>query len=279
MTEPLHKVYIGVDVASAKLDLATNQPSIRSAWPAQIPNQPTAITRWLRTLPPEVHLVCESTGPYHLALLRACWQLGVTVSRVNPEQVRAFARSRRLFAKTDRLDAQLLADFAAALTPPPTHAPDTVRAQLRELHTRRAQLVAMRADELKRQEQPGLGKVATASLRRTSAGLTREITKLEVTADQLVDQSQELHHFRAVLMSPQGVGALTATAPPSRNSAKSPVNASPVWPDSPPSSIKAASLKGKPTSTAGGWPCAKPSTWPPSPPCAATPSSNPLPSA
>jgi transposase len=78
--------------------------------------------------------------------------------------VRAFAKSRRLFAKTDRLDARLLADFAAALTPQPTHAPDAVREQLRELHTRRAQLVAVRADELKRQEQPGLGKVATALL-------------------------------------------------------------------------------------------------------------------
>jgi transposase len=105
-----------------------------------------------------------------------------------------------------------LVDFAGALTPPPTHAPDTVREQLRELHTRRAQLVAMRADELKCQEQPGLGKVAAASLRRTSAGLTREITKLEVAADQLVDQSPALHHFRAVLLTTQGVGALTATA-------------------------------------------------------------------
>ncbi|MDR1190621.1 MAG: transposase [Verrucomicrobiales bacterium] len=212
MTEPLHKVYVGVEVANAKLDLATSNNVTLSGLPPQVLNHPTAIKRWLRTLPPDVHLVCESTGPYHLALLRACWQRGVTVSRVNPEQVRAFAKSRRLFAKTDRLDARLLADFAAALTPPPTHAPEPLREQLRELHTRRAQLVAMRADELKRQEQPGLGQVATASLRRALAFLTREISKLEVAADQLVAQSPELHQLRTVLMSTQGVGVRTATA-------------------------------------------------------------------
>ncbi|MDR1190839.1 MAG: transposase [Verrucomicrobiales bacterium] len=176
MTKPLHQVDVGVEVASAKLDLAISNNITRSGLPPQVLNHPTAITRWLRTLPPAVHLVCESTGPYHLALLRTYWQRGVTVSRVNPEQVRAFARSRRQFAKTDRLDAKLLADFAGALAPPPTRAPEPMREQLRELHTRRAQLVAVRADELKRQEQPSLGKVATASLRRSLAFLTREIT-------------------------------------------------------------------------------------------------------
>jgi hypothetical protein len=72
---------------------------------------------------------------------------------------------------------------------------------MRELHTRRTQLIAMRADELKRQEQPGLGKVATASLRRSMAFLTREITKLEVAADQLVNQSPALQYRRAVLLT------------------------------------------------------------------------------
>jgi transposase len=163
-------------------------------------------------LPANVHLVCEATGPYHQALLRAYWQLGVTVSRVNPEQVRDFAKGRRQFAKTDRRDAILLADFATAQPPQPTTAPDPVRAQLRELHTRRAQLVAFRAQELNRQQRPSLGTFATASRRRSRHWLTREITNLEAAAAKLINQSKELTRQRDRLCQVEGIGPQTATA-------------------------------------------------------------------
>ena len=202
--------YLGVDVAKQKLDLAATQP-IRDL-PKQIVNQATAIKQWLRTLPAGAHLVCEATGPYHRVLLQACWQLGITVSLVNPEQVRHFAKSRRRLAKTDKLDAALLALFAACEQPQPTPPPDPVRHRLQELNTRRTQLVAFRADELKRQQQPALGKDAAASLRRSIAALTREINLLETAAAKLIDHSPVLSHQHAVLCQVEGVGSQTATA-------------------------------------------------------------------
>ncbi|MDR1304605.1 MAG: IS110 family transposase [Verrucomicrobiales bacterium] len=212
MSEIIDKLYLGVDVASHKLDLATGHNVTLSGLPKQVLNHPTAIKRWLRTLPAKVHLVCEATGPYHKALWQACWQRGVTVSCVNPGQVRDFAKSRRLFAKTDRLDARLLADFAAALTPAPTHVPDPTRAQLLELNTRRSQLVAFRAQELTRQQQPSLGKSATASLRRSLNWLTREIDQLEAAAADLIDQTPILAYQRDLLCQVEGVSLKTAAA-------------------------------------------------------------------
>ena len=205
-----HVHYLGIDVAKQQLDLAA-VPPIRDL-PAQIDNQANAIKRWLQTLPAGTRLVCEATGPYHKALLQTCWQPGITVSLVNPEQVRHFAKSRRRFAKTDKLDAALLAAFAACEQPHPTPPPDPVRQQLQELNTRRSQLVAVRAAELKRQQQPTLGKHATASLRRSITALTREINLLETAAAKLIDRSPVLSHQRAVLCQVEGVGSQTATA-------------------------------------------------------------------
>ena len=204
MTTHMEKVYIGVDVAARKLDLTD--------LPKQVDNQPAAIKRWLRTLPAGAHLVCESTGAYHKLLLRLCWQLGIAVSRVNPEQVRAFAKGQGLRAKTDRLDARVLAEFGRRQQPAPTLAPDPVRARLQEFNTRRLQLVAMRTQELNRQQQPELDKSSAASVRRMLTVLAREIAKLEKAADQLLGKSEELTAQVALLTQVEGVGQRTAKA-------------------------------------------------------------------
>jgi len=200
------KTYIGVDVASTKLDIANNGST------KQVLNQPAAIKPWLRSLAPTAHLICEATGAYHQPLLRACWQLGVTVSLVNPERVRALAKANGRHAKTDCIDARLLADFGARQQPAPTAAPDPIRAQLQELNTRRLQLVAQRTQELNRQQQPALGKFAGASLRRLCKCLDREITRLEAYADQLIASSPALSAQVAELTKVAGVGTQTARA-------------------------------------------------------------------
>lgn len=201
--------YIGVDVAAAKLDLAANH---LTDLPKQVRNQAAAIKQWLRSLPPTAHLICESSGPYHKVLLRACWQLGVTVSLVNPERVRALAKANGQHAKTDRLDAQLLVEFGAQQQPKPTSPPDPIRDRLQELNTRRLQLLAHRIQELNRQQQPALDKAVAASIRRLRKFLDGEIARLEAQADQLIAQSPALTAQVAELTKVVGVGPQTAKA-------------------------------------------------------------------
>ena len=101
--------FVGVDVAKDHLELFS--PGLKL--PSRLNNNPKTITVWLRRLlvvHPEIHVVCESTGGCENALMRACWQAKVPVSQLNPTWVRAFARSKGLLAKTDAIDARVLAD-------------------------------------------------------------------------------------------------------------------------------------------------------------------------
>ena len=210
MTENIEKVYIGVDVASEKLDIAASHPVANL--PRQVENKAAPIKKWLRTLPGNAHLVCESSGPYHKLLLRLCWREGVPVSRVNPERVRALAKAHALHAKTDQLDALLLAEFGRRQEPPPTPAPDPLRARLLEFNTRREQLVSMRTMELNRLKQPELDPSTASSIRRALSMLKAEITRTEKDIDALVSQSEELAAQVKLLCKVKGVGKRTATS-------------------------------------------------------------------
>ena len=210
MTDNTEKVHIGVDVSSEKLDLAASHPVVDL--PRQIENKAAAIKKWLRTLPENAHLVCESSGPYHKLLLRLCWQAGVAVSRVNPERVRALARAHALHAKTDTIDALLLAEFGRRQQPPPTPAPDPLRARLLEFNTRREQLISMRTMELNRLKQPELDPSATSSIRRTISMLKAEIKRIEKDIDSLVSDSEELSAQVKLLCKVKGVAKRTATS-------------------------------------------------------------------
>ncbi len=76
--------------------------------------------------PAPVHVVCEATGPYHKAFVAALHQAGVVVSVVNPRLPRDFARSRNQLAKTDKIDALILAAYGQRMQPAPT--PQLMRA-------------------------------------------------------------------------------------------------------------------------------------------------------
>jgi transposase len=106
-------VGIGIDVCKAQLDVAVQG----KAGSTSFPNDSRGIQRlvtWLGTLG-EVRVVLEATGGYETRVLRACAEADVWISRVNPRQARSFARALGYLAKTDRLDAHVLAQMAALL--------------------------------------------------------------------------------------------------------------------------------------------------------------------
>ena len=122
----LAPVSIGIDVAKHHLDLF--HPDLG---PQRIANTPEALQAWIARLPSRhVLVVFEATGHYAAALRQALTEAGLPHARINPEQARDFARAMGRRAKTDPLDARMLAAFGQRMAPKPRPTADPARARL-----------------------------------------------------------------------------------------------------------------------------------------------------
>ena len=142
------ETFIGIDVARDSLEIAVRPTDER--W--SVPNELTAIGELaarLGELDPQL-IVLEATGGLELPLLAALGSAGLPVVAVNPRQVRDFAKARGTLAKTDRLDAEVLAHFAAAVQPALRPLPDAATQALAALVARRRQLLEMLVAEQNR---------------------------------------------------------------------------------------------------------------------------------
>lgn len=140
--------YIGIDVAKAHLDLAVHL----SGDPWRVSNDEAGINTivtHLGEMDPAL-VVVEPTGGLEMPLTAALAATGIPVAVVNPRQVRDFAKASGRLAKTDRLDAQVLAHFAHAMKPTPRPLPDAQTQELAALLARRQQLVQMLTAEKNR---------------------------------------------------------------------------------------------------------------------------------
>lgn len=138
---------VGIDVSATTLDVAVHGG--RGWQAANAPGGIAALVAAVDALHPTV-IVLEATGVYHQAVTSALAAAGLPVVVVNPRQVRDFARSTGQLAKTDRLDAAVLAQFAAVVRPTPRPLPDDALLELRALLERRRQLVEMLTAEKNR---------------------------------------------------------------------------------------------------------------------------------
>jgi transposase len=141
-------MYVGIDVAKDILDVAV-EPGPET-W--RVANVPEAIETLVRQLVPRqpALIVLEATGGFEATVAAQLAAAGLPVAVVNPRQVRAFAKSLGRLAKTDRLDAQVLARFGAAVQPAARPLPDAAAERLSALCARRRQLVEMLTAELNR---------------------------------------------------------------------------------------------------------------------------------
>jgi transposase len=142
MPDPL---YVGLDVSKQHLDLAC----FPARPPQRVPHSEAGIATLvadLRRLSPTL-IVLEATGGYETDVATALALAGLPVALVNPRQVRDFARALGRLAKTDALDADVLAQFAARVRPVPRPLPDEAHQALAALVTRRRQLVEMLTTE------------------------------------------------------------------------------------------------------------------------------------
>src|SRR3989442_10518168 len=134
---------VGVDVAKDWLDVAV-RPSGETWSGANDEAGITALVERLRPLGPTL-IVCEATGGFERAAIAALATAGLPVVLANPRQVRDFARATGQLAKTDALDAAILAPFAERVRPAPRPLPDAAAPLLDAVLTRRPQLLAMLA--------------------------------------------------------------------------------------------------------------------------------------
>ena len=143
-----HTICVGIDVAKDHLDVHV-RPIVESF---RVPHDEAGVVTLLarlRTVAPTI-VVLEASGGYEVALTAALASAGLPVAVVNPRQIRDYARAVGQLAKTDRLDAQIIARFAEAVRPEPRPVPDAQAQALGELIARRRQLVDMLTAEQNR---------------------------------------------------------------------------------------------------------------------------------
>jgi transposase len=165
---------IGLDIAKAHIDVASH-PDGRT-W--QVPNTEegiAALTTELVRLAPSA-VVLEATGGYEQAAAASLAAAGLRVAVINPRQTHAFARAIGQLAKTDRLDALTLAQFAAAVRPTIRPLPDAATLELQALLARRGQVIGMLTAEKNRLQQAG---------RAVRPHITAHIAWLEAQRDDL----------------------------------------------------------------------------------------------
>ena len=156
-------------------------------------------------------LVClEATGGYERTLRDALVERGVPTSTVNPRQVRDFARASGQLAKTDKIDAAVIARFAAAFDPAPDEPPSAEQQRLRSLRARRQQVVQSLTQEKNRL---GTADAETGeSIRRAIKFYEDELKDLDRRIAEATRTDPDLQRRMKLLVTVPGVGAVTAAA-------------------------------------------------------------------
>lgn len=205
MREP---VVIGIDVSKSEFSVAVYPAG--DAWTsATTAAAIDGLVERLRTLVPQL-IVLEATGGYELPLAGACATAGLPVAIVNPRQVRAFAQAIGRTAKTDAIDATVLALFGARVQPEARAVPDAATQALAGLITRRRQLLEMLGAERQRFAQaPPTGPV-TRDLRTHIRWLERRLADVDDEIGTAIHASPVWRVHEDLLRTVPGIGPTTA---------------------------------------------------------------------
>ena len=163
----------------------------------------------LRSLECPVCLICEATGGYEHDLLSALCTAGISCAVVNPHQVRNFARAKGILAKTDRIDAQVLADYGSACHPKAYVPPSFAMQRLRELVSYRQRLQTTWQSLFNLTEHLRDREVKTIN-KSVMDAMLRKITALEEAIRLCLTENDELRVKSNALCQVKGVGLLTA---------------------------------------------------------------------
>lgn len=202
-------LFWGVDVASQKLDLGCHD----RAEVVSFDNSADGIERVVTLLQehPVALVVVEATGGYEVPLVAALAEAKLPVVRINPRQLRAFGTAVGQLAKTDAIDAHLIARYGAQVRPAVRPLPSHKQRLLADLAARRRQLVAMRTAERNRQRKTRQASIR-ASIEAVLATLQRELALVDEQLTELVTKDPHWRDKDRLLQSVPGVGGGTSHA-------------------------------------------------------------------
>jgi transposase len=209
-------MFVGIDVSKDRLDAAVHGEATR----LQVTRDERGLAELvagLRDLSSPVRLVVmEATGGYERDVAAALAAAKIPVAVVNARQVRDYARALGRLAKTDNIDASVLASFAEAVKPTPQPIADELSQQLEALLTRRTQIVQMLASEKNRramllvQRSSKHGARVTKSIDSHIEWLEKQVTALDDEIDTTIKKSPVWREHDDLLRSVPGVGPVTS---------------------------------------------------------------------
>jgi transposase len=208
MTEPVpHQGFVGIDVSKETWDVHIRPQGESKSFSAD----KEGFQQLLKFLPQpgSCLIVIEASGGYEADLLADLLDAEHIAARVNPRQIRDFAKSCGQLAKTDQLDAKVLALFGEKMEPPPTAKIRAAQRELAALVTRRRQLIAMQTMERNRQDQ-ARSKLAKRSIEKLLRTLKEEIDKVTADIRKLVEKDDDWRAKAQILESVPGVGPTTS---------------------------------------------------------------------
>jgi transposase len=198
--------FVGIDVSKDWFDVAVLGEK-RTRQVANTKKEIRALVRWMSQIQPE-RIVVEATGGYEEALVQALFEAGLRVARVSPQRVRQYARAKGRLAKTDPLDARLLAEYGKAIQPRLFVGKSEERKQLSALVGRRNQLNGMlQAEKNRLRGQTG---AVRSSLEKVIACLEGELQEMDQDIESLLQEDAELQTQEKLLRSAKSIGAVTA---------------------------------------------------------------------
>lgn len=208
MIDKNNKFYIGIDVSKTILDvyiLPINKYM-------QFSNTPQDIQKLVKKLSvfSDALIVMESTGGYEKPIAYALHEASTAVCIINPRQVRDFAKALGKLAKTDKIDAEVIALFACKIEPKANVTYKKEHKDLNDNNARRHQLVEMIKMEKNRLDKASPGQ--RESIERVLEVLEDELTKINEAQSKVIDSDSSLSKKKIILESVTGIGSITAIA-------------------------------------------------------------------
>lgn len=201
------KVYVGIDVSKDTFNVATCPNILKTS----LPNLPDGHRQLCQSLKNHniTLIVLEATGGYERPIVAELLETNLPVVVVNPRQVRDFARGLGQLAKTDSIDAEVLAKFAQLVQPTPRPQKTAQTSDLAELVHRRRQL-----NDLRTQESNRLSLVHHRQVRRSLQQmlkiLDRQITQIDELIERHIRNNDQFHQKDRILRSTPGIGPQTS---------------------------------------------------------------------
>jgi len=202
-------VFVGIDIAKGQVDVQTYPP----AAPAQFDNTPKGLKQLCKALKRQnvALIVLEATGGYETAAVVALANAKLPVVVVNPRQIRDYARALGVLAKTDQLDAAVIARFAHDVKPPVRPLPTEQERAMTELVRRRAQLLKEHSADLCRLQQASLPGVVK-NIQKSLAFNEKQQEEIVAMLDELIRTSPVYVEKVELMRSVKSVGPVTAKA-------------------------------------------------------------------